>query len=141
MSKLSKCSELLPNFHRHHCLASLKIKLVKGHSEAKERFNIIFFKDWLCVQRVTCTHVLILLFFFCIPFTRGVTHLTQCCLKNFVPSAPVRPFPVFAGPTPPELTADTLMTYMVYTARLVSVVVFIMLFTLMNLSSISKSTG
>lgn len=64
MSKLSKCSELLPNFHRHHCLASLKIKSVKGHSKAKERFNIIFFKAWLCVQSVTCTHVLILLFFF-----------------------------------------------------------------------------
>ena len=32
---------------------------------------------------------------------------------KFVPSAPVRAFTVFAGPIPPELTADTLMTYMV----------------------------
>ena len=30
-----------------------------------------------------------------------------------VPFAPVRAFTVFAGPIPPELTADTLMTYMV----------------------------
>ena len=33
--------------------------------------------------------------------------------KPPVPSAPVRAFIVFAGPVPPELTADTLMTYMV----------------------------
>ena len=32
---------------------------------------------------------------------------------------------MLAGPIPPELTADTLMTYMVYTVRLVSVVVFV----------------
>ena len=32
---------------------------------------------------------------------------------KFVPSVPVRAFTVFAGPIPPELTADTLMTYMV----------------------------
>ena len=30
-----------------------------------------------------------------------------------LPLAPVRALAVFAGPIPPELTADTLMTYMV----------------------------
>ena len=30
-----------------------------------------------------------------------------------LPPAPVRALAVFAGPIPPELTADTLMTYMV----------------------------
>ena len=33
--------------------------------------------------------------------------------QTSVPSASVRAFAVFAGPIPPELTADTLMTYMV----------------------------
>lgn len=35
-------------------------------------------------------------------------------IKNFtVPAASVRARAVFSGPIPPELTADTLMTYMV----------------------------
>ena len=34
-------------------------------------------------------------------------------INCYVPSAPVRAFALFAGPIPPELTADTLMTYMV----------------------------
>ena len=33
--------------------------------------------------------------------------------QTYLPSASVRAFAVFAGPIPPELTADTLMTYMV----------------------------
>ena len=31
--------------------------------------------------------------------------------SNFLPSAPVRAFAVFPGPIPPELTVDTLITY------------------------------
>ena len=42
-------------------------------------------------------------------------------LKTPIPSASVRAFAVFTGPTPPELTADTLMIYML----LVSIVVFV----------------
>lgn len=33
--------------------------------------------------------------------------------KTCVPFAPVRAFTVFAGPVPPELTADTFIIYMV----------------------------
>ena len=36
--------------------------------------------------------------------------LDDSFIQTFLPSAPVRPFTVFAGPVPPELTADTLMT-------------------------------
>ena len=39
--------------------------------------------------------------------------LDDCFIETFLPSAPVRAFAVFAGPIPPELTADTFMTYMV----------------------------
>ena len=46
-------------------------------------------------------------------------------LKTFSPSAFVRVIIIFAGPTPPELTADTLITYVVYTPRLLRVVVFV----------------
>ena len=40
-------------------------------------------------------------------------HATNSSFRTFVPAASVRAFAVFAGPIPPELTADTLMTYMV----------------------------
>lgn len=43
---------------------------------------------------------------------------------QFLPSAPVRAIAVSAGPFPPELTADTLMTYIVKTVRLESFVLF-----------------
>lgn len=45
--------------------------------------------------------------------------------KSNIVFAPVAAKVDFAGPAPPELTADTLMTYMVYTARSARVVVFV----------------
>ena len=45
--------------------------------------------------------------------------------KNNIVFAPVAAKVDFAGPTPPELTADTLMTYMVYTAKSARAVVFV----------------
>ena len=36
--------------------------------------------------------------------------LESSYLKTILPFAPVRALTVFAGPIPPELTADTLMT-------------------------------
>ena len=62
-------------------------------------------------------------------------------VSNFLPAASVRAFAVFAGPVPPELTADTSMTYMVYTVRFVNVVVFVVYFKLTILISLSKSSG
>ena len=48
---------------------------------------------------------------------------------------------MFAGPTPPELTADTLMTYMVKTVRLESVELFRVQFTVTKRLSLLESTG
>ena len=52
-----------------------------------------------------------------LPITNGLlifeSSLDDCFIETFLPSAPVRAFAVFAGPIPPELTADTLMAYMV----------------------------
>lgn len=45
--------------------------------------------------------------------------------KNNIVFEPVEAKVGFAGPTPPELIADTLIMYMVYTARSVRVVMFI----------------
>ena len=52
-----------------------------------------------------------------LPITNGLmifeSSLDDCFIETFLPSAPVRAFAVFAGPIPPELTADTFMTCMV----------------------------
>ena len=45
-------------------------------------------------------------FFSLLSFWKVLTYL----IFLFLPSAPVRALTVFAGPNPPELTADTLMT-------------------------------
>ena len=59
------------------------------------------------------------------PFSNNTVSYTNSHFNTSLPSAPVRALAVFAGPIPPELTADTLMTYMVNTVRFVSVVIFV----------------
>lgn len=49
-------------------------------------------------------------------------------------SGPVRVSAIFSGPISPELTADTKISYMVYSVRLVEAVVFLLWFTLTNVS-------
>ena len=63
--------------------------------------------------------------------------LTRCSL----PAASVRAFTVVAGPIPPELTADTLITNMVNAVRFASVAQLNAKFTLTKLTSLSQSTG
>ena len=61
-------------------------------------------------------------------------------LRSSIPASSVRALMVFHGPTPPELTAETLMTYIVNADKLVSSVMFLY-FTVMELMSRSKLTG
>lgn len=56
-------------------------------------------------------------------FTGGT--MGSMAIAGLVPAASVRVIAVFASPIPPELTADTFMTYMVKTVRLVKVYIYI----------------
>ena len=49
-------------------------------------------------------------------------------IAGLVPAASVRAIAVFASLIPPELTADTFMTYMVKTVRLVKVYIYIYIY-------------
>ena len=49
-------------------------------------------------------------------------------IAGLVPAASVRAIAVFASPIPPELAADTFMTYMVKTVRLVKVYIYIYIY-------------
>ena len=61
-------------------------------------------------------------------------------LKSSIPASSVRALMVFHGPTPPELTAETLMTYIVNADKLVSSVMFVLV-TVMKLMFLSKPIG
>ena len=61
-------------------------------------------------------------------------------LRSSIPASSVRALMVFHGPTPPELTAVTLMTYIVNADKLVSSVTFLY-FTVTKLMLRSKPTG
>lgn len=61
-------------------------------------------------------------------------------LRSSIPASSVRALMVFHGPTPPELTAETVMTYIVNADKLVSSVMFLY-FTVMELMLRSKLTG